>query len=543
MSRTLLQSRLSLGRPLRLSQPPRQLTTASATPPPAAGRRNLFSHSAFLTLGVLSGFTLALVAPRPNLLAIIFPVPTPVSPGADTPEGRAITAQIEAGLQALPLVASLRAAVVPDPTTPSTTSLNPSDTTKLVPAYTESRPYATSVPGPHSLSTYTLRGPGKFAIPPLVFTTRDQKESIFVIHVGGGMCGHEGIVHGGLLATILDESLARTAFYSLPNQIGVTATLGLKYKKPTFANQYLVVRTETVDVKGRKVWVKGHIETLEGERLVEADLLDTLEPSERTSLVSKILSGLSLSDLTAIPLASGQAIVNAHASAEQTSALLRILPELQGRLRVISHESLSIPCGAGHNYGESTSINTTFEITPAGTEAPYTLSVALTCGSFSDDDSSGWATLNITGSRGRTKARLEYSSTAGGMGGRSAFETSGLTKLFTTLATDLELPVTSTPHTKAYEPMGGESLDENKWVVPELKTPDAVQRDKTFGRLIRIIIPKELLETTLSQGLPEEYIRIKGEVDDDEEEEDVVENVLRGAAVAGFDIDHESDSY
>ena len=63
----------------------------------------------------------------------------------------------------------------------------------------------------------------------------------------------------------------RQAFLSLPNQIGVTATLNLSYLKPTFANQYLVIRTGTVDVKGRKVWVKGFIETLEGERLVEAE--------------------------------------------------------------------------------------------------------------------------------------------------------------------------------------------------------------------------------------------------------------------------------
>jgi hypothetical protein len=30
------------------------------------------------------------------------------------------------------------------------------------------------------------------------------------VHVGRGVCGHDGIIHGGLLATILDESLART---------------------------------------------------------------------------------------------------------------------------------------------------------------------------------------------------------------------------------------------------------------------------------------------------------------------------------------------
>lgn len=29
------------------------------------------------------------------------------------------------------------------------------------------------------------------------------------LHVGRGLCGHDGIVHGGLLATILDEAMAR----------------------------------------------------------------------------------------------------------------------------------------------------------------------------------------------------------------------------------------------------------------------------------------------------------------------------------------------
>lgn len=61
------------------------------------------------------------------------------------------------------------------------------------------------------------------------------------------------------------------AFFSLPSKIGVTATLSLSYKKPTFAEQYLVMRTETVDVKGRKVWVKGRVETLDGQTLVEAE--------------------------------------------------------------------------------------------------------------------------------------------------------------------------------------------------------------------------------------------------------------------------------
>ena len=48
-------------------------------------------------------------------------------------------------------------------------------------------------------------------MPPLVRARRDEGEAIVIIHVGRGLCGHDGIVHGGLLATLLDESLARIA--------------------------------------------------------------------------------------------------------------------------------------------------------------------------------------------------------------------------------------------------------------------------------------------------------------------------------------------
>jgi acyl-CoA thioesterase FadM len=45
----------------------------------------------------------------------------------------------------------------------------------------------------------------------------------------------------------------------------------MKYKKPTFANQYLVIRTDLTEQKGRKAWVKGKIESTDGETLVEAE--------------------------------------------------------------------------------------------------------------------------------------------------------------------------------------------------------------------------------------------------------------------------------
>lgn len=198
--------------------------------PGQAPKRSLFLLStALATTGLLAGYGLALAAPRPGLVSLVFPHPTPHPPSADSPEAVEHTDVIEKGLHELEIVKRLKAEVVPSltPADASSSDAAPSQATSLTnaasqlsptsaldtpltPRYTLSRPYAATPPGPHSLSGYTLRGPGKFAVPPLVFTTKDKRESVLVVHVGGGLCGHEGVVHGGLLATVMDEALGRT---------------------------------------------------------------------------------------------------------------------------------------------------------------------------------------------------------------------------------------------------------------------------------------------------------------------------------------------
>ena len=82
--------------------------------------------------------------------------------------------------------------------------------------------------------------------------------------------GHDSIIHGGLLATLLDEILARTAFFNLPSHIGVTANLSVNYRAPTKADQFIVVRTKLAKVDGRKATVQGRVEDLAGNLLVDA---------------------------------------------------------------------------------------------------------------------------------------------------------------------------------------------------------------------------------------------------------------------------------
>lgn len=45
-------------------------------------------------------------------------------------------------------------------------------------------------------------------VPPLMFYNKTYTELTSVLHLGKNICGHDGIIHGGLAATMLDEALA-----------------------------------------------------------------------------------------------------------------------------------------------------------------------------------------------------------------------------------------------------------------------------------------------------------------------------------------------
>ncbi|CAH0000979.1 unnamed protein product [Clonostachys byssicola] len=129
---------------------------------------------------------------------------------------------------------------------------------------TESRPHM-KMPAEYrrrSLTGGALLGPRMIVVPPLTWNDAEGREMVAVAYLGEDVCGHPGIVHGGLVATILDEGLARTCIKALPNQIAVTANLNINYRKPTPAGDFFVMKAETTKVEGRKAWVKGRIETL-----------------------------------------------------------------------------------------------------------------------------------------------------------------------------------------------------------------------------------------------------------------------------------------
>lgn len=217
-------------------------------------KRNYLRTLALVSFVGIGSYTAGAVAPHP-IFAFIAPRPAPGPPSdLDSPESLAYATSMEEALQSLPLLDTLRSQPDAD-------------------EWYEARPYR-HFPEERRVNNLTagaLRGPGKLSIKPLVRSKRDESEAIVFVHVGRGLCGHDGIVHGGLLATLLDESLARTAINNLPDKIGVTANLSINYRAPTFADQFIIIKVRLLEKRGRKVQVSGQVEDLRGNVLVEAN--------------------------------------------------------------------------------------------------------------------------------------------------------------------------------------------------------------------------------------------------------------------------------
>lgn len=114
-----------------------------------------------------------------------------------------------------------------------------------------------------SFTAGTLGGSKKLVVPPRVWRDGNGQSMVSIIYIGPELCGHPGIVHGGLLATLLDEGFAGCCFDALPHKIGVTANLNINYRSPAPAGRCYVLRATTTRVEGRKAWVEGRLETLE----------------------------------------------------------------------------------------------------------------------------------------------------------------------------------------------------------------------------------------------------------------------------------------
>lgn len=142
---------------------------------------------------------------------------------------------------------------------------------------------------PHRLTVGALSGARAIGGFQRIFYNQETGEVVNVLWFGGDVAGWPGVTHGGLLATIMDETLGRCALLRFPAKTGVTANLDMKYIKPAVTNAFYVLRValEPEGATDTKLWVNGTLETVDGTVCVRGRALFVVPKSYKLTALLK----------------------------------------------------------------------------------------------------------------------------------------------------------------------------------------------------------------------------------------------------------------
>ncbi|MGY1814618.1 PaaI family thioesterase [Blastococcus sp. SYSU D00820] len=114
-------------------------------------------------------------------------------------------------------------------------------------------------------------GPGSPVAPPLVAAAGADGRATGRVTVGKPHEGPPGLVHGGVVATLLDHVLARAVRAS--GQGGLTATLTVRYRRPVRLGVPLLLSAEVGQTEGRRTSATARLvaEGAPGTVLAEAE--------------------------------------------------------------------------------------------------------------------------------------------------------------------------------------------------------------------------------------------------------------------------------
>ena len=131
-------------------------------------------------------------------------------------------------------------------------------------------------------------GPGNPVAPPLVATDTPDGRATGRVTLGKPHEGPPGLVHGGVVATLLDHVLARAI--RAAGRGGLTGTLTVRYRRPVRLGVPLLATAEmgTTAGRGTKAHARLVAEDDQGTTLAEADgLFVALRPERAADVFAK----------------------------------------------------------------------------------------------------------------------------------------------------------------------------------------------------------------------------------------------------------------
>ncbi|RMF21404.1 MAG: PaaI family thioesterase [Deltaproteobacteria bacterium] len=103
----------------------------------------------------------------------------------------------------------------------------------------------------------------------LVFE-REGDDVVSRTSLGREYAGYKDFVHGGIVATMLDEAMGWALFH-LAGSYGVTHTLNVRYRRPVLVGREVVVRASIADQDERRYRLRARVEDELGRVLATAE--------------------------------------------------------------------------------------------------------------------------------------------------------------------------------------------------------------------------------------------------------------------------------
>lgn len=114
----------------------------------------------------------------------------------------------------------------------------------------------------------------------------DKNHSYTFFHLGDQLLGHPKVVHGGFIATLLDELTCGLGMQNFESKKAVTANLNIDYRQPCYTDSYVVVKCWVAARSGRKCVVRGEVYSLD----LDLGVFDPADVETKKHLLSECLA-------------------------------------------------------------------------------------------------------------------------------------------------------------------------------------------------------------------------------------------------------------
>lgn len=98
----------------------------------------------------------------------------------------------------------------------------------------------------------------------------DEVRSVYTVE--SKYQGYPGIVHGGVVAAMLDETAGRTVMVGNPNRFFMTAKMEIRYRQPVPTETELTLSGRLIKDRGRLAQAHGEVRLPDGSIAAEADV-------------------------------------------------------------------------------------------------------------------------------------------------------------------------------------------------------------------------------------------------------------------------------